>query len=117
MFVLFPQLVKFNKLKISQAVVLKGATYENWPLVKVESLKKKWGSAYHQITAAKCICRWLEITVVSILTSVDSVSCRIFFSSGGRLSGEPWRRKQMTLDCRFYFYAQHNPHGKWLLKG
>lgn len=37
--VLFPQLVKFNKLKISQAFVLQGATCENWPIVKAESLQ------------------------------------------------------------------------------
>ena len=36
-----------------------------------------------------------------VLTLAYSVSSRIFFSSGG---------KQMTLDYRFYFYAQHNPH-------
>ena len=51
-----------------------------------------------------------------VLSSVvySSVSSRIFFSSGGRLSGEPWWRKQMILDCRFYFYAQHNPPFYWM---
>lgn len=32
MLVLFSQQVKFDKLKISQTVVLKGATCEKWPL-------------------------------------------------------------------------------------
>lgn len=32
------------------------------------------------------------------LFSCESVQCFLFFSSGGRISREPWGRKQMTND-------------------
>ena len=84
---------------------------DSWPLVWVWAVYgglKLW----NVLSTTNCLPIFHKMTsliLISQASGLVSVSSRIFFSSGGRLSGELWRRKQMTLDCRFYFYAQHNP--------